>query len=162
VLIGRNMQQLVNTFVPFGEALPKAVVPKPIERTFATGKPQVTGVFMAPVVDQFMFGITVPIEIGGESRYVLGRSQDQQALARLVAANELPPGWLAVVADAAHHIIARSDEEDAFIGKELPPAQWRRAGPNGVFGVCRLTRATIGAGIRVVGFDRLGNRCLGA
>jgi PAS domain S-box-containing protein len=133
VLIDRNMQQLVNTFVPFGKPLPKAVVPKPIERTFATGKPQVTGLFMAPIVDQFMFGITVPVEIGGESRYVLGRSQDQQALARLVAANELPPGWLAVVADPAHRVIARSEQEDAFIGKELPPAQWHRAGPGGVF-----------------------------
>jgi PAS domain S-box-containing protein len=93
----------------------------------------VTGLFMAPVVDQFMFGITVPVEIGGESRYVLGRSQDQHVLARLVAANELPPGWLAVVADAAHRIIARSEQEDAFIGKELPPAQWCQAGRDGVF-----------------------------
>jgi PAS domain S-box-containing protein len=133
VLIDRNMQQLVNTFVPFGKPLPKAVAPKPIERTFVTGKPQVTNLFMAPVVDQFMFGITVPVEIGGESRYVLGRSQDQRALARLVAANELPPGWLVVVADRAHRIIARSEQEDAFIGKELPAAQWHRAGSGGVF-----------------------------
>ncbi len=133
VLIDRNMQQLVNTFVPFGKPLPKAVVPKPVERTFSTGKPQVTGLFMAPVVDQFMFGITVPVEIGGESRYVLGRSQDQRALARLVAANELPPGWLVVVADRAHRVIARSEQEDAFIGKELPAAQWHRAGSGGVF-----------------------------
>src|SRR5215470_17414377 len=102
VLIDRDMQQLVNTFVPFGKPLPKAVVQSPIELTFATGKPQVTGLFMAPVVDQYMFGITVPVEIDGRSRYVLGRSQGQHALARLVAANELPPGWRAVVADAAH------------------------------------------------------------
>jgi PAS domain S-box-containing protein len=133
VLIDRNMQQLVNTFVPFGKPLPKAVVPRTPEMTFATGKPQVTGLFMAPVVDQFMFGITVPVEIDGESRYVLGRSQDQRALARLVAANELPPGWLVVVADRAHRIIARSEQEDAFIGKELPAAQWHRAGSGGVF-----------------------------
>ena len=133
VLIDRNMQQLVNTFVPFGKPLPKAVVPRTPEMTFATGKPQVTVLFMAPVVDQFMFGITVPVEIDGESRYVLGRSQDQHGLGRLVAANELPPGWLAVIADAAHHVMARSEQEDAFIGKELPPAQWHHAGPGGVF-----------------------------
>jgi PAS domain S-box-containing protein len=133
VLIDRNMQQLVNTFVPFGEPLPKAAVPRTPEMTFATGKPQVTVLFMAPVVDQFMFGITVPVEIGGESRYVLGRSQDQYALARLVAANELPPGWLAVIADAAHHIIARSEQEEAFIGTKLPPSQWHHVGRGGVF-----------------------------
>src|SRR5262249_49829538 len=133
VLIDRNMQQLVNTFVPSGEPLPKAVALKPVERTFATGKPQVTGLFMAPVVNQFMYGITVPVEIGGESRYVLGRSQDQHALARLVAANELPPDWLAAVADAAHRVIARSEHEDAFIGTKLLAAQWHRAGSDGVF-----------------------------
>jgi hypothetical protein len=133
VLIDRNMQQLVNTFVPFGKLLPKAVVPKLVERTFETGKPQVTGLFMAPIVNQFLYGITVPVEIDGENRYVLGRSQDQQAVARPVAANELAPGRLAVVADAAHHILARSEQEDAFIGKELPPVQWHRAGTGGVF-----------------------------
>jgi PAS domain S-box-containing protein len=133
VLIDRNMQQLVNTFVPFGKPLPKAVTPEPVERTFATGRPQVTGLFMAPVVDQFLYGVTVPVEIDGESRYVLGRSQDQRALLRLVAANEKPAGWLAVVADAAHRIIARSEQEDLFIGTKLPPAQWHRAGPGGLF-----------------------------
>jgi PAS domain S-box-containing protein len=132
VLIDRNMQQVVNTFVPSGKPLPRAVALQPVERTFATGKPQVTGLFMAPVVNHFMYGVTVPVEIGGENRYVLGRSQDQHALARLVAANELPPGRLAVVADAAHHIIARSERENAFIGQELPPAQWQPAGPAGV------------------------------
>jgi len=50
----------------------------------------------------------------------------------VVAANELPTGWRALVSDATHHIIARS-ELDASIGQELPPSQWHRAGPDGVF-----------------------------
>jgi PAS domain S-box-containing protein len=80
-----------------------------------------------------MYGITVPVEIGGESRYVLGRSQDQRTLARLVGTTETRPGRMAVVADAAHRIIARSGPGDAFIGKQLPPPQWHRAGPGGLF-----------------------------
>src|SRR5258708_40247841 len=108
------MEQLVNTCVPFGKSLRKAVAPKSIERTFVTGKPQVTNLFMAPVVDQFMFGITVPVEIGGESRYVLGRWQDQRALARLVAANELPLGWLVGVGERVHRIIPSADHTEAL------------------------------------------------
>jgi hypothetical protein len=50
-----------------------------------------------------------------------------------MSAEPPPPGWLAVVADAAHRIIARSEQEDTFIGTELPPAQWHRPGPGGVF-----------------------------
>src|SRR5258708_38390193 len=80
-----------------------------------------------------MFSIIVPVQIDGENRYALARSPDLHALAGLVAAIELPPGWLAVIADAAHRIIARSEQEDAFIGKELPAAQWHRAGSGGVF-----------------------------
>src|SRR5260221_10651392 len=133
VLIDRNMQQLVNTRVRFGKPLPKAVVPKLIARALATGKPQVTDLFMAPLVNQLLVGIIVPVEIGGERRYPVARSPDQFALARLVAANELPTGWHAVVSDAAHHIIGQSEEEGLFIGKELPPAQWHRAEPGGVF-----------------------------
>jgi hypothetical protein len=80
-----------------------------------------------------MFSIIVPVEIDGEGRYALVRSPDQHTLERLVAANELPAGWHAVVSDAAHHIVAGSQPEDAFIGQELPPSQWHRAGPGGTF-----------------------------
>jgi PAS domain S-box-containing protein len=133
MLIDRNMQQLVNTWVPFGTPMEKAAVAEPTERALATGKPQVTGLFMGLVVKEFMFGIIVPVQIDGESRYALVRSPDQHTLERLVAANELPAGWHAVVSDAAHHIMAQSEQEHAFIGQELPPSQWHRAGPDGVF-----------------------------
>jgi PAS domain-containing protein len=131
-LFDRNTQELVNTAVPFGTPLPKAAVQE-AERAFVTGKPQVTGLFLAPVVNQLLVAIIVPVEIDGETRYALGRSPDQNALARIVAANELPTAWQAVVSDSAHHIIGRSDQQDAGIGRELPRSQWLRAAPDGVF-----------------------------
>src|SRR6266446_3748435 len=133
VLVDRNMRQLVNIWVPFGTPLETSAVPQAAERALATGKPQITGLFTGHVSRQLMFGIVVPVEIDGENRYALIRSPTQRLLAGLVAARELPPGWLAVVSDAAHHIVARSEQEDAFVGTALPPAQWRRAGPAGVF-----------------------------
>jgi PAS domain S-box-containing protein len=133
VLIDRNMRQLVNIWVPFGTPLETAAVPEAVERVFVTGKPQITGLFTGPVSEQLLFDIIVPVEIDGENRYALVRSPSQRVLAGLVAAHELPPGWLAVVSDAAYHIVARSEQEDEFIGKELPPARWHRAGSGGVF-----------------------------
>jgi PAS domain S-box-containing protein len=132
MLIDRNMQQLVNTWMPFGRSLEKADIPEPVERAFETGKPQITGLFLGPVTKQLVFAIIVPVQIDGESRYALVRSPNKHALARLVAAQGLPWGWHAVVSDAAHRIIAWSEQQDAFIGKELPPAQWHGAG-SGVF-----------------------------
>jgi PAS domain S-box-containing protein len=133
MLVDRNMQQLVNTWVPFGTTLGKATVPEPVERAFATGKPQVTGLFSGPVVKQLLIGIIVPVQIDGENRYALVRSPNQHALARLITANDLPAGWHAVISDAAHRIIAQSEPENVFIGQELPASQWHPAGASGVF-----------------------------
>jgi PAS domain S-box-containing protein len=132
VLIDRNMKQRVNTAVPFGKPLPNAAIPGAAQRAIETGKPQVTGLFMAPIIKQLLIGISVPVEIDGERRYVLGRSPDQSALARVVAANKLPPGWQAAVTDTTHHIIARSDQPNAFVGQELSPSQWHSAGSDSV------------------------------
>jgi PAS domain-containing protein len=130
-LVDRSMRQLVNTGVPFGTTSEKLAVPGPTEKALATGKPQVTGLFVGAVTNQLMYGIIVPVEIEGENRYALIRSPSPRALARVIAANELPPGQHAAVSDAAHRIIARSDHEDEPIGQELPPAQRHRAGPGG-------------------------------
>ena len=132
VLIDSNMRQLVNTQAPFGHSLPNAVVPEPIARALETGKPQVTDLFMVPLVGQLLVGILVPVQIDGESRYVVGRTPDQHALARLIATNELPAGWHSVVSDGAHRIISRSEPEGLLIGEKLPPAQWRQTGAGGV------------------------------
>src|SRR5260370_26156237 len=133
MLIDRDMQQLVDTWMPFGKHLPKTAAPEPVQRALVTGKPQITGLFMGSVVKQLVFAIVVPVQIDGQNRYALTRSPNQHTLAGLVAAQELPPGWLAVISDAAHRVIARSDQQDAFIGQELPPAQQHGAGPGGVF-----------------------------
>jgi hypothetical protein len=132
VVVDRDMHQLVNTSVPFGTSMEEVGVLEPAQNALATGKPQVTGLFVGPVKHS-MFGIIVPVEIDAESRYALVRSADPHTLERLIAANEIPPAWHAVVSDAAHHIMAQSGHQDAVIGRELPSSQWHSSGPGGVF-----------------------------
>ena len=133
VLIDRNMQQLVNTAVPFGKPLPKSGAPEVAERALATGRPQVSNLFWAPVTERLLVTIIVPVEIGGKNRYALARSPEQRTFERLVAAKELPAGWQAVISDAAHRIIAQSGNQYAFIGQQVPSALWHRPGSGGVF-----------------------------
>jgi two-component system, sensor histidine kinase len=128
VLIDRNMQELVNTWVPFRRHLGKAAVPESsVERSLITGKPQVAGLFTGSVTKRLMFSFIVPVQIDGENRYALARSPDLGALAGLIATIKLPPAWRAGVSDAAHRIIARSSRDDTVMGKE------HRAGPAGIF-----------------------------
>jgi PAS domain S-box-containing protein len=132
VLIDRNMQQLVNTAVPFGRPLPKAGAPEATERALATSQPQVSDLFWAPVTQRLLVTVIVPVQIRGENRYALARSPEQRMFERLVAAKELPAGWEAVISDATGRIIEQSGSQHTFIGEELPPALRHRAGA-GVF-----------------------------
>jgi PAS domain-containing protein len=133
VVIDGSMQELVHTGVPFGTHLGKAAVPEAfVAKSLATGKPQVTGLFIGAVTKQLMFTIIVPVQIDGKNCYVLARPPDLHAFAGLIAASELPQGWQAVVFDAAHRIIARLGQQDGLIGNELPREQWPSAGASGV------------------------------
>jgi PAS domain S-box-containing protein len=133
VLIDRNMRQIVNTAVPFGKPLPKAGAPDVAARALATGRPQISDLFWAPVTQRLLVTIIVPVEIRGESLYALARAPEQRTFARLVAAKELPAGWQAVISDATHRTIAQSGNPQAFIGQEVPPALWHRPGSGGIF-----------------------------
>jgi two-component system, sensor histidine kinase len=62
VVVDRSMQQLVNTGVPFGTTLKKVGVPEPTEKALATGKPQVTSLFVGSMTKQLTYGIIVPVE----------------------------------------------------------------------------------------------------
>jgi PAS domain S-box-containing protein len=133
-LIDRNMQEIINTSAPFGAPLGKAAVPASVvEKSLATGKPQVAGLFIGATTRRLMFSVIVPAQINDDSRYVLARSPDLLALGGLIAAKELPPGWRAAVSDAARRIIARSDQGETFVGTELPQAQRHHAAPSGIF-----------------------------
>src|SRR5258708_7698713 len=126
MLIDRNMQQLVNTAVPFGKPPPKTGAPAIAERALATGQPQVSDLFWAPVTQRLLVTVIVPVEIEGERRYALARSPEQRTFARLVAAKELPAGWQAAISDATHRIIAQSGNQSgnqsALLGQGVPPA----------------------------------------
>jgi hypothetical protein len=50
------------------------------------GEPQVTGLFIALSINQFVVNIIVPVKIDGENRYALSRAPDQYAIARTSSA----------------------------------------------------------------------------
>jgi PAS domain S-box-containing protein len=133
MLVDRNMQQIVNTWVPFGTPLEKAAVPELLERALATGKPQIASLFNVPGTRQLVLGIIVPVQIDGENRYALVRPADQLALANLISAYRQRPGLHVAISDAKRRVIVQSEHDDAFIGKSSLAAQWHCPGPDGIF-----------------------------
>jgi hypothetical protein len=133
MLVDRNMQQIVNTWVAFGTPLEKAAVPEPLERALATGKPQIASFLVMPTTQQPVLGIVVPVQIDSENRYALARPVNQRALWNLVAAYRPRPGLHAAISDAERHIVVRSEQHGVFDEKSPLLDQWHCFGPGGVF-----------------------------
>jgi PAS domain S-box-containing protein len=129
VLFDRSARQIANTSAPFGTPMLQGGLREPVERAFATGKTQITNLYEVPGGKEFRYSIILPVKIDGEIRYALARSPSEQAIARVLAGSHLPPSWKAVVFDAAHRVLAQSEEvPEAIVGKKLQPSQWGRDG----------------------------------
>jgi PAS domain S-box-containing protein len=132
MLVDRHLQQLVNTWVPYGTPLEKADVPETVQKVLATGAPQITSLFTGPEIEQLIIGISVPVQIDGENRYILLRPADQRALASVAGARTHADRH-AMVSNADHRIVVRSEQGQTLTGETLLAAQWRCPGPGGVF-----------------------------
>jgi two-component system sensor histidine kinase/response regulator len=114
-------QQLVNTSAPFGVILPREPSRGQIERMIATGKPEISDLFVGPVTLQHVLTIEVPVLVGGKVAYIVGTGLFAERLQDILRRQRVPEAWLVAVFDRTGHIIARTRNPERFIGKMDTP-----------------------------------------
>ena len=113
-------QQLVNTRLPLGAALP----PTPLAvdtQVIATGKPLVSDVFTGIVANRPLVAIILPVRIGGELKYLLHISSETDRFHEVVA-SVVPDNWLIGVGDRRGTYVTRSENHSEFTGKPGVPS----------------------------------------
>jgi signal transduction histidine kinase len=118
-------QQIVNTRVPWGAALP----PTPLAidaQVIATGAPVISDVFTGAIANRPLIAIILPVLAADEIKYLLHISVEtdrfQDALRSVVPAN-----WLVGVGDRKGTYVTRSENHGEFTGKPGIPAFLARA-----------------------------------
>jgi PAS domain S-box-containing protein len=127
LLVDPTMQQLLNTWVEFGAALPKTSDPGTAERVLRTGSPDVSDLFHGVVSKRPAINVDVPVKIGGQTRYVLIMTFDASHFAAILQAQTLEPGWITGITDKKGIVLARSQRHHDFVGKPLPPELLRKS-----------------------------------
>ena len=112
-----DRQRLVDLLAPEGAALPPITDDGEIASLLQEQKPVVSGLASGPVSKHWNFAVRVPVVQDGAVRYVLSAVVRPDAIARLVAAQDLPAGWVAVVLDRNNRIVARSVDPDKSQGQ---------------------------------------------
>ena len=96
VLADRDLNQIVNTFVPFGQQPAKTGDPETVKRVLATGQPQVSDLFQGLVTKGPAFNIDIPVRLNNEIRYVLAYARPLEHLKSILTQQSAGPEWIRV------------------------------------------------------------------
>jgi len=145
LLIDRDYQQLLNTRVPYGSALPATSDPETVQRVFETRQRQISNLFMGVVSREPVVNVAVPFVEGEEVRQVLAMTLEATRFESLLQGQRLDPQWITGITDNKGIILARSERHAEFVGQPLPKELLDSSrAAQGVF------RATSAAGVKVL------------
>ena len=125
VLSDSDGQQLVNTVLPFGRALPRRTAAVG-DSVFLTGKPLVTDAFVGAATGQPKVSVIVPVFSGNKVVYLLWVSFGTDGLERILRQQALPSDWVSSISDSTGTIVTRSTQSEQFVGKPVNPEILRR------------------------------------
>jgi PAS domain S-box-containing protein len=120
LLLDLSLQQLLNTRVPFGTALPTTALAEVALRVIGTKEPQISDLFIGAVAKEPVIAVEIPVFIRQELRYILVMSIDPPQLVDVLKGQRLDRQWITAITDRKGIIVARSDRHAEFVGKPVP------------------------------------------
>ena len=121
ILLDGTGQQIFNTLLPFGSALPKSGRTEMLHRTFETGRPLVSDLYIGAATRRPFVALEVPVWRDGKVIYALDMGISAERLNRLLLEQKLPEGWIAALMDSQKTIVARSRNPEQAMGKKATP-----------------------------------------
>ena len=115
-------QQLVNTFRPYGDALPHRNNTDTVQSIFETGKPVISGLFRGATSKRPVISVDVPVMVGGKVAYDLGMALPAERLTAILQRQGLPSDRYAAILDGKQLVAARSRDARRFTGSRATPA----------------------------------------
>ncbi len=118
ILADSRGQQLVNTNRPYGASLPVRGDLTSVRKVFETRQRWLSDVFMGAVSQEPVVGLDIPVFRNGDVIYELALSLPISNLRDILTAQRLPEGWVAAVLDRQGTVIARTRDNEAWVGKK--------------------------------------------
>jgi two-component sensor histidine kinase len=110
-------QQLLNTAVPAGTLLPRYIRMEALQRVFEKGDPQTSDLLFGPVLHRNITVVDVPVWRDGKVAYDLAASLPLSIFSDIIMRQRPDPDWTIAVFDRAGTVIARSRDNEQFVGR---------------------------------------------
>jgi len=138
VVTDADGRQLINTYVPYGEAPAFTADPAGVEAVRQTLQPVVSDLFISQVSKQPIYVISLPVAEGGRLKYVMRLALPAEELGAILRDQHMESGWTSTVWDGNGIILARSRDHTQWVGKPVP-ARWRSQPPGRIVQDASLT-----------------------
>ena len=143
VLIDGEGRQVVNTYVPFGEAPALTGDPATLQRMRQSARPVISDLFTSLVAKQPVYNISIPVRRGDDVRFVMSLGLMPEDLRALLQGQGLPADWSAVIWDSKGIVLASLRDHARLVGTAVPPRLLQQ--PHG-----RVVRTVSGGGEEVL------------
>jgi PAS domain S-box-containing protein len=120
VVVAADGRQVVNTYVPYGEAPKMTGDPASLERMKQDPRPVISDLFTSLVVRKPVYNISIPVMRGNELRYVMSLGLLPEDLRDLLQGQSLPPNWSAAIWDGNGVTMARTHDQERLLGTAVP------------------------------------------
>lgn len=117
-------QQVVNTLVPWGSALPKTPPPAYMVAARAAGRTQVSDLRMGALAQRHVVTVGAPVDIKGQA-YVVSYVVEASSFTSVFRQQRAPDRWVATILDNQRKVIARSVRNERFTGASASPDMTR-------------------------------------
>src|SRR6267143_2264345 len=121
VLVGPDMRQVINTWLPTGAPLPFVRNPEFFRVVFASVSPTVSDLFVGQVLRRPVILAAVPVVRDGVPVYVLATVLTTTALTEVLLQQKVHADAVGTLLDRNKMIIARTREAEQFIGRRATP-----------------------------------------
>ncbi|GAB3471108.1 sensor histidine kinase [Polaromonas eurypsychrophila] len=125
-LIDAGGQQRMNTARTYGEPLPKATSMGQLERILKSGQSDVSDLFIGPILKTPLITVGVPVHSGNTVAHSLVGVILPAHLQEILVDQGFPPDRIAVIADRAGTVVARTHDIGRFIGQTVTPVLAQR------------------------------------
>jgi two-component sensor histidine kinase len=121
ILIDTSGRQVVNTFVPYGEAPAVTGDPETLRRILESKEPVISDMFVSLVTKKPVYNVSIPIAPNGSNvRYVLSLGQLTDDFLPLLQSQNRGPEWVSSFIDRRGVVLARSKDHGRFSGLAHP------------------------------------------
>jgi two-component sensor histidine kinase len=116
LVLDGELNQLLNTRVPFGTELPRTSAIEVARAAVDTGEPAISGVFFGQVAQDWVFDVLRPIPPQPNGARLLILTQNAASLATALTTREFPPAWSVALVDSGGLVINASGTPLATVG----------------------------------------------